>query len=90
MSSLRFESLRDGIEDADLIALYRDRFGSKAVRRALRPVLGRVHKPAGVGWTWARYRNAGLAPRLERARRRLIERLEGGQRQALAALESFK
>ena len=80
VSSLRFESLRDGIEDADLVALYREKFGSRAVRRSLRPVFGRVRRPAGVGWTWAKYRNYGLAPRLEQVRRRLMERLEGVQK----------
>ena len=83
VSSLRFESLRDGIEDADLVALYREQFGSRG-RAARSPAgLRPVRKPAGVGWTWAKYRNYGLAPRLEQVRRRLIERLEGGQSRLL-------
>jgi len=82
VTSLRFESLRDGIEDANLVTLYRERFGAQRARRALGRVFGSVRLPAGVGWTWRRYRHEGLARRMEKARRRIIVRLERAPKRA--------
>jgi Domain of unknown function (DUF4091) len=76
VTSLRLESLRDGVEDVNLLTLYREKRGAAAARRALASVLGPVRQSRGVGWTWVGYRTAGLATRMELARRRLIAALE--------------
>lgn len=78
VSSLRLESLRDGVEDADLVALHRERFGPGDTRRALRGVFGRVRPGYRSGWTWPTVRDTGLAGRMEQVRRRLIAALERG------------
>jgi hypothetical protein len=76
VTSLRFETLRDGIEDVNLVALYRERYGRNATRRVLGRIFGKVEVGAGTGYTWPRYSNAGLATRMERLRRMLIFALE--------------
>jgi hypothetical protein len=77
VTSLRFESMRDGVEEANLVSLYRSQSGDAAAQRALRPLFGRVAQPSSrIGWTWTRYRRGGLALRMESVRRSLIERLE--------------
>jgi hypothetical protein len=76
VTSLRFETLRDGIEDVNLVTLYRERYGQRAVKAALGRIFGKVAVGARVGYTWPRYSNAGLAVRMERVRRALIFALE--------------
>jgi hypothetical protein len=76
VTSLRYETLRDGIEDVNLLRLYRERYGPKAARRALGRIFGKVTLGTGVGYTWPRYSHGGLAGRMERLRRVLIAALE--------------
>lgn len=78
VTSLRMEGMRDGQEDADLVAMYRARFGASATNAQLRSIfpgryrtlprtLGNVVMPY-----WSRER---LAQRLETRRRTMIRRL---------------
>ena len=76
VSSLRLEEIRDGIDDANLVALYRDRFGDAATRKAFASIFGRVRVVPGGGYTWPAYSNAGLAGRMEQLRRTFIAALE--------------
>ena len=77
-SSLRLEGMRDGQEDANLVAMYRARFGDAAARAQLRPIFpGAVRAlPRSLGNvvipTWS---NRNLAQRLETRRRAMIDRL---------------
>lgn len=77
-SSLRLEGMRDGQEDANLAAMYRSRFGNRALQaqmrlifpgtvRALPKSLGNVVIPA-----WS---NRNMAQRLETRRRAMINRI---------------
>ncbi len=77
-SSLRLEAMRDGQEDANLAAMYRSRFGDRALQaqmrlifpgsvRALPRTLGNVVIPA-----WS---NRNMAQRLETRRRAMINRI---------------
>ncbi|MBD0348785.1 MAG: DUF4091 domain-containing protein [Thermoleophilia bacterium] len=76
VTSIRLEEIRDGIEDVNLVTLYRQRFGAAATRKALGVVFGRVRNGRGVGYTWPAYKNVGLARRMELLRRSLISALE--------------
>jgi hypothetical protein len=78
VSSLRLESLRDGVEDADLVTLYRARHGARAARRQLSRIFGSVRPGYRSGWTWPVLREERLASRMEVVRRRLIAALERG------------
>jgi hypothetical protein len=78
VTSLRMEGLRDGQEDANLIAMYRERFGDRATRAALAKVVPRSYRPLPKGLgdtTFVKYANAGMAQRMEAARRAMINRL---------------
>jgi hypothetical protein len=77
VSSLRLEEIRDGIDDVNLVSLYRDRFGDAATRKALGAIFGKVRVVPGGGFTWPTYANTGLASRMEQLRRTLIAALEG-------------
>lgn len=78
VTSLRMEGLRDAQEDANLVAMYRARFGAAATNAQLRRIFPggsrRVHRKLGnvVLPTWS---NANLAQRLEARRRAMIMRL---------------
>ncbi|MGZ8687307.1 MAG: hypothetical protein ACXWZP_02645, partial [Gaiellaceae bacterium] len=76
VTSIRLEELRDGIEDVNLISLYREEFGEAATRKALGAVFGKVQVVPNGGYTWPTYSNTGLAGRMERLRRSLIAALE--------------
>jgi hypothetical protein len=76
VTSIRFEELRDGIEDVNLVSLYRAKFGDAATRKAMGAVFGKVQVVAGGGFTWPSYSNQGLAGRMEQLRRTLIAGLE--------------
>jgi hypothetical protein len=76
VSSLRLEEIRDGIEDANLVSLYRERFGDPATRKAFATIFGKVRVVPGAGYAWPEYSNAGLAGRMEQLRRTLITALE--------------
>ncbi len=76
VTSIRLEEIRDGIEDANLVELYRQRYGAPAARRVLGGIFGKVDITKGVGYTWPRYPSTGLATRMERLRRTLIAALE--------------
>ena len=76
VTSIRLEEIRDGIEDVNLVTLYRARFGEAAARKALGAIFRKVGNGGGVGYTWPEYRNVGLARRMEILRRSLIAALE--------------
>jgi hypothetical protein len=76
VTSIRFEEIRDGIEDVNLISLYRDKFGETATRKALGAIFGKVQVVPNGGYTWPTYSNQGLAARMEQVRRTLIAGLE--------------
>jgi hypothetical protein len=76
VTSIRFEELRDGIEDVNLVTLYRQKFGDAATRKALGAVFGKVQVVANGGFTWPAYSNTGIADRMEQVRRTLITALE--------------
>jgi hypothetical protein len=79
VSSLRLEALRDGTEDANLIATYRARFGDKAVQAKLKAIFPgtSVRYPSTLGnVVGPRYDNGNnLAMRMERVRRQMIAEL---------------
>jgi hypothetical protein len=74
-SSLRFEGMREGQEAANLLAMYRARFGAAKAAAAIRPIISdRMHAlPATMGHvvapTWRTYH---LARRMELQRRRVM------------------
>jgi hypothetical protein len=74
VASIRLERMRDGVEDANLMTQYRDRFGQKALNARLVSVVGplRVAKNLPGGETFPSYSNAGLPLRMEIARRTMI------------------
>jgi hypothetical protein len=76
VSSIRLEELREGIDDVNLITLYRQKLGDAATRKALATVFGKVRVVPNGGFTWPAYSNAGLADRMEQVRRNLIAALE--------------
>jgi hypothetical protein len=77
-TSLRLEGMRDGQEDANLAAMYRARFGNRALQAQLRTIFpGSVRAlPRSLGNvvipTWS---NRNLAQRMETRRRAMIDRL---------------
>lgn len=77
VSSLRMERLRDGVEDANLMRQYRDRFGQSALNAATAKVLGQLVSGTDLpgNETFPKYSTAGLALRMELARRQMIARL---------------
>jgi hypothetical protein len=77
VSSLRLQRMRDGVEDANLMRQYRDRFGQVALDRKLAGVLGqlRAGKDLPGNETFPTYRRPGLALRMEITRRQLIAEL---------------
>jgi hypothetical protein len=76
VSSLRLESMRDGIEDVEVATLYRKRFGQKALRRLLGNEFGKVQVVRGKEFTWPKIKFAGLGTRMENNRREMIAALE--------------
>jgi hypothetical protein len=76
VTSIRFEEIRDGIEDVNLISLYRNTFGEAATRKVLGAIFGKVQVVPNGGYTWPTYSNQGLAGRMEQVRRTLIAALE--------------
>ena len=76
VTSIRLEELRDGIEDVNLVTLYRERFGDAATRRAFAGIFGKVQVVNGAGYTWPAYSNTGLSTRMEQLRRSLVAALE--------------
>lgn len=82
VSSLRFEGMRDGQEDANLMQMYRDKFGTagqakvEAVTKAIFPGTY-IELPKKLGnVTFPKYSNdATLAQRMERQRREMITAL---------------
>ncbi|MCZ4495942.1 MAG: hypothetical protein JWM25_525 [Thermoleophilia bacterium] len=77
VSSLRLERMRDGVEDANLMRQYRDRFGQAALNRKLTTVIGPLRAVAGMpsNETFYGYRNAGLPLRMELLRRQMLAEL---------------
>lgn len=76
VSSLRFETVRDGIEDASMVAQYRARFGDRVTDKLMKNIFGAVTVVPGTGYTWPTYSNSGMATRLENLRRTMIQQLE--------------
>lgn len=79
VSSLRLQRLRDGVEDANLMRQYRDRFGQAQLNARLASVIGplRVVPELSTGETFPSYRLPGLALRMETVRRQLLAELAG-------------
>lgn len=78
VSSLRLEGMRDGQEDANLAAMYRARFGNRALMAQMRPIFPGAYRPlprALGNVVFPTYANANLAQRLEARRRAMIQRL---------------
>jgi hypothetical protein len=77
VSSLRLERMRDGVEDANLMRQYRDRFGQARLDARLRGVLGglRAGKDLPGNETFPAFRRGGLAVRMEVIRRQLLAEL---------------
>ncbi|MCW2928262.1 MAG: hypothetical protein JWM86_2230 [Thermoleophilia bacterium] len=77
-SSLRMEGMRDGQEDANLVLMYRQRFGSAMVNLRMRTVISDPKRalPATLGnVVYPSWSNAGLAARMEAQRRLMITQL---------------
>lgn len=78
VSSLRLEGLREGVEDGNLITMYRNRFGRAAtelqMRRIFSPSYRTVNKSLG-SVVWPSYTNASMADRMELSRRAMLHRL---------------
>jgi hypothetical protein len=79
VSSLRLQRLRDGVEDANLMRQYRDRFGQAALNKRTASVVGPMRDVPGLktGETFPSYRLGGLALRMEAARRQMLAELAG-------------
>ena len=77
VSSLRLERMRDGVEDANLMRQYRDRFGQGKLNAKLRGVLGGLVAGTDLpgNETFPKYRQPGLALRMEIVRRQLLAEL---------------
>lgn len=79
VSSLRMEALRDGTEDANLVQMYRERFGDAKVQSVLASIFpGKsVNYPASLGQVVGPFYDNGnnLAQRMEAARRQMIGEL---------------
>lgn len=80
VSSLRLERMRDGVEDANLMRQYRDRFGDATLRARLAGVLGPVQTvpEAHSRETFPTYSLPGLGLRMELARRQMLLELARG------------
>jgi hypothetical protein len=76
VSSLRFENIRDGIEDVNLANQYRIRYGDKATKKRYRGVFGKVRTVPDGGVSWPKYNNKGMPQRLEILRRKMIVQME--------------
>jgi hypothetical protein len=79
VSSIRLQRMRDGVEDANLMRQYRDRFGQAALNQRLASVLGplRAGTDLPARETFPAIRNAGAALRMEAVRRQLLMDLAG-------------
>jgi hypothetical protein len=75
VSSLRLEEIRDGIDDVNLVTLYREKFGDAATRKALGALFGKARVVPDGGFTWPAYSDTNLAGRMEQLRRTLIAAL---------------
>ncbi|MCW2960020.1 MAG: hypothetical protein JWM90_407 [Thermoleophilia bacterium] len=78
VSTLRMEGLRDGQEDANLMQMYRARFGDKGVQSVTKPIFPGTYKqlPKKLGQVMTPvYSNVNLAQRLETQRRAMITQL---------------
>lgn len=76
VSSLRFETLRDGVEDANLLIQYRLRFGDAALNKLMSNVFGKVRRARDGNYTWPTYTQRGMGIKLEVLRREVILQLE--------------
>ena len=76
VSSLRMEQIADGAELVNLAAQARAVRGDAFVRRTFRPVFNGRLRVTDTGATWLDYDNAGLALRLEKVRRALLQGVE--------------
>ena len=77
VSSLRLERMRDGVEDANLMHQYKDRFGTPALNKKLKGVIGPLVslKELPGDETFYSYSNNGLALRMEVLRRQMLAEL---------------
>jgi hypothetical protein len=78
VTSLRMEGMREGQEDANLIAQYRARFGTAALAAQMRPIFPGSYRslPRSLGGVvFPVWSNTNLAQRLEARRRAMILRL---------------
>lgn len=77
VSSLRLERMRDGVEDANLMTQYRNRFGQSALNRKLAGVLGPLTAGTDLPGNEAfpRITKVGLALRMEIVRRQMLAEL---------------
>jgi hypothetical protein len=77
VSSLRMQRMRDGVEDANLMRQYRDRFGQRELERAMAGALGGLVAGRDLpgNETFPRYRQPGLALRMEVIRRQMLARM---------------
>lgn len=78
VSSLRMEGMRDGQEDANLMIMYRNRFGQKALDAKLKAIFPGTYRPQirSLGQVVApAYDNTNMAQRLETVRRAMIAEL---------------
>jgi hypothetical protein len=77
VSSLRLERMRDGVEDANLMRQYRDRFGQARLNGLTRSVLGGLVAGRDLpgNETFPKFRQAGLTLRMEIIRRQLLAEL---------------
>lgn len=77
VSSLRLERMRDGVEDANLMRQYRDRFGQARLNQLTRSAIGGLvaGRDLPANETFPRYRTAGLTLRMEVIRRQLLAEL---------------
>ena len=77
ISSLRLERMRDGVEDANLMRQYRERFGQSALNQRLAGVLGplRAGRDLPGNEAFPSYSHRSLALRMEVVRRQILAEL---------------
>lgn len=74
VSSLRMETLRDGIEDATLVNRYRARFGATATANLTKQLFGAPKVVSG--FTWPVYNNSSAGAKMQALRRTMLTQLE--------------
>ena len=80
VSSLRMEGMRDGQEDANLMIMYRNRFGQGKLDAQLKAIFPGTYRPQirSLGQVVVpTYDNANMSQRLETVRRAMIAELAG-------------